>query len=525
MLDAIDGNVARLSHDARAVLLYSAFLGRHVNVGRLLRLTSRGPIELTLALEELVRSGLLPDTGSEVPQPHRLVADRISHAISKPARLAATRCVAELLTEDAGEAGTALAWDAAHLWLTIGDAEKASRLIESCATQATRLGRAREGALLFRDAGRVGGPGDKIRLLIRAARIAAQSNELDLVLDLSTELRASGETALPPDLVIAELHARLCWGHDHSALKELRLLVSSAPTEEQRRRAAFELLRVADAQHDSALSQVAFGELAPWLESPDCDPASRLRILLSYHASFGSEAIAQDLACEALVLSESMPPYLGAQMKRLAGIALFRAGAIEGAISAWTAAFHAAELSRSVRSQFETAVIIAATMADIGDVTRAEHWERAARNLITQLPDLGNTLVWLMHQCDIAVCRNDVDTLLDCRSRFTSRASGPVSRTAGRWLRALDAHIDLLRSHGDLDERTIGSLLREHRTGEETGDASDFEMSAILRIYLQRGEIPEAQAALRRYLGEVRARRTPLWSSLRQIVNRISEMA
>lgn len=524
LIALLQAQLRELSNEARSVLLMACLLGRHATPRRLYSVmgdqSGRGLIGATGELGDL---GLLRLQSDGTVFPHPVVATAVIQETADITLNFARRRVAELLEADAASAGPSLAWDAAQHWADAGEPGRASVLVESCARQAIRLERANEGARLLRRAAELSEEPRRKQLLTEAARWAAFAGEHDLLLDLTDLLRRTGWVPQHDEVELAEILVRAAWRNqipESDRLLQCRL--APAASEAHRRSAALTLLRVADLQRDVELAAEAMEVLFPVLNEPS-DRHFQLTAALTYHATFGDAARGLAFAEQALALAGELTPIAAAEIQRLAGVAMLRAGDAQSAMRAWTESFESARSCDSTRMQFETAILLLTTATDLGRDEEAAFWQRSAEVLIAIRPELADAIPWLAHRSDRALAQHDVAELTACLRGAATFDTVHANRRFTRWYRALQLSIDALSGRITDAPAAAREILSMQSEGLEMGDVGDFEIATIVVIYQRAGLIAEARLIVDEYLANFRRARSPLWSSLREALRAISQ--
>jgi DNA-binding SARP family transcriptional activator len=135
----IAGQLARLTEQAREVLLWAAAIGRAFTPDDLARAARLDTAELVMALGELERRGIVRPVSEEAyDYTHDLVRQTAYRTVSQPRRKLLHGHIARAL-DDASSRDTALAADLAYHAALAGDHEKAARACAVAGERALRL--------------------------------------------------------------------------------------------------------------------------------------------------------------------------------------------------------------------------------------------------------------------------------------------------------------------------------------------------------------------------------------------------
>ena len=135
----IAGQLARLTEQAREVLLWAAAHGRAFTPDDLARAARLDPAELLMALGELERRGLVRPVGDDAYDfTHDLVRQTAYRTVSQPRRKLLHRHIARAL-DAASKSDTALAADLAYHAALADDDEAAARACAVAGERALRL--------------------------------------------------------------------------------------------------------------------------------------------------------------------------------------------------------------------------------------------------------------------------------------------------------------------------------------------------------------------------------------------------
>ena len=409
----LDQQVAALGEDAATALRMCVVLGRHSSYERLSMSLELPHVRLQVAVHELERKYLIvPDDGRVQPS-HWLVAEAAERSSSPIALSLMHRRVASLLevTVDDRDASSQL-WDCAEHWILAGNDGRAAQVIRECANRAMRIGRPREAAELLLRAGTMVGERHRSGLLSEGVRLADSANESDAVLRGFQLARQFGAKIDFESVELAELIAAQFEWSEPAHLKD-RLVAWLTPDRkpEYRLRAALSALIMADQRGDRDLATTALANLKDL--SGELDESNRLiflECLLIYHSSFGDIDDSRPIALTILALAKSLDSLCAADARRKAGVALWRLGESETALSAFEEAYADAASSGLSRLQMSIAAALATVYADHGDSQRLHRWLAEAERLATASPILRESTIYATMQADIACALGDAKT-------------------------------------------------------------------------------------------------------------------
>jgi DNA-binding SARP family transcriptional activator len=525
----IGKRLERLGHQTFAVLQIATILGKNCSVERLASAAGLPHATFLAVLAELNATGMLERGGasSDITL-HALIGDAVLQRASAAALAASHAHIAALLEAETEHApDTALLWDAAEHWLGAQRHERAADAFRRCAKQLLTMGRPRDAAeLLCRAAERIGTGFDR-ELALEGAHIAAEAREHDIVLQATELLRRFGWTPGHDALELAELVARVVWLNDDAAAHaRLVSCINQPEMPEHRREAAHEMLRSAAHNLDKSAADLAYSVLTESVKREDSrEEASELATSLFYHVPFGDLDFVESRIPAFLSCAGGLPLRQASEIRRRAAVMYWFTGHPDEALAGWMSEFEDVKQLGLIRAQFDTALMLATTNADLGNVAAAEAWLLVATEFADAVPALRGTIEFLAHRMDAAAARQDFEELAACGQACSQLSDQITNRLCRRLIAALRTLTDVLAGKQYCVDEVVSRMTAHHGVNTEIANASDFEVATAIRACLKAGDIATARRVRDRYLNECRRVRSPVWSSLRECLTELVQLA
>ena len=385
--------ISALPPIALRVLQVVSTMGRIATMSRLEAATECKRFELLDAVSALERAELIEyDAGIILPR-HELVSAAAMGSLSTASIKLIHRCVARLLTRELESAPTpSILWDCVTHWLLADDNTHVARLASECASHLLAIGLPVEAASLFERASLLPlRSHDRHEMLIglanalRLAGLWARAAEvLARVLVSRQQLLPFASSHCPEELEILQAELRIS-GTTEEMLGRALTCVFDAAAEPVHRAAACSLaLRFADHLCDGETARRIFN-VSQSLRSRVPAPASDCLLgALVYHSSYGDLEQATKVAHSLVELERNAgTPAALARALRNSWIPLIRIGDFESAAAVCQEAIGISERFQYPGMALCSAIDLAVTHAEVGDIPGADRWCNAARRWST----------------------------------------------------------------------------------------------------------------------------------------------
>jgi DNA-binding SARP family transcriptional activator len=519
--ELLDQEIAALTRDGATTLRMCVLLGRHSLVDRLALALELPQIRLQIAINELERHHLVTLANGNLQPTHWLVAEAAERSATPIAATLMHRRVATVLEEavDDSELASRL-WDCAEHWILAGDDSRAAQVVRQCAAGANRIGRPREASeLLLRAAGILSGK-RRSELLSEAIELADAVSEADVVVRGFQFAKQHGVRVAFEGADLAEIVAMQFEWNDADHLRDKLLdWVSGDRPVRHRLRAGLAALVLADHRADARSAADVFRAVSA-VHVPNEQRDAFLMCLLVYHSTFGDLEECRRIVDQLLLLADLSEPTKSADLRRKAGLALWRLGDAERAVLVLEAAYADAAICALRRLQFNVAIGLVGTHAALGNADGKRRWLDEVEHLALDTPTLRASPLYAAMRADVACSqqrpRDAQEWLENALSVLSKNAAGRM----GRWRSVFNIRVCHLRGDIPDTDSAIECLTAHHRLGLEVGEVSDAEIALSVELLVDANRVREAHDLASRYLREFRRARHPLDPWLRSAVGR-----
>jgi tetratricopeptide (TPR) repeat protein len=491
-----------VSPSAVVTLQLIALLGRHATIRRIERASELNRIDLLSALGELERARLVLLRDGLAQPGHGLVAEQVVARMQPIERRLAHQCIAIALERDRdNDCDGTVIWDCAEHWLAAGDVERSCAAARRCAQHALKLGRPQAAAeMLLRAAEqRELDAAERLELGRQAVMLGDLSGNHCHVFRALHLLRSHESDHVHDDIELAEVRAQFRSTADTGdlCLRLLECVRATSASADHRLAAAISLMKISDSTANDQLGR----EISTLLEEAALTDASRV-LSLEYELIC---ACAREDMCAATQIatawvdsSRSLAPSVLAVTLRNAGVAAFRAGALETALKWTVESYQISTQTGSIFHQLYDSLLMAEILHELKRDDEARDWDQVADRLVGEFPSIADHPTYVWQRLTRLVQAGDgprSSQMLAAAEAIGLFAASPVRE---RWLRVFTTRISLLR--GIVCGPTAAKLLAceaiEHRTHSAL---QDLEISTCCRALVALGRQADAQAEFRRY--------------------------
>jgi hypothetical protein len=526
----LEHRVSLLSADARGVLEVCCVLGKHSTIERIESCVQVSRIVLLRSLNELDTSGMIDCDGSRVLSRHDLLTSVVETTISDAVRGMLHRYAAAQLEREADKThSVSLIWEAAEHWLSAADEPRAILLLRRCGNYLMDVGMPDEAARILERAETLAiAPSEKYAIAgerIRSLMRADKSKEAAKVIESTMLLRNSIFPKPSPldDISLMSLQARWDNSDRISELVDdcLTALSSTLASADQRIAAAGWLLTIADNLCDPILARRVHQDVSDQLRSPSVTAESRLWFEMVYHASFGQQARARDLARELIShATRACPPIVAVKYLRNAAHVLRCNSTPEEGLAAAKDAYQVAMRINAPKSRAACAGMIASIYMQMGDNTAAREW---MTHLDAAYDPSSSTVLdvnWWSYRAELSI---RIDDATSAQIALARCVKGLMREQAARSLvRACALEAQLLCTKGEhISESLLASFL-QHFAVTKLSSLQDYTVESLLRALAAVDRRDEAMRLANEYVSEFRRDISPLSVPLARIMHSIN---
>ncbi len=255
--------------------------------------------------------------------------------------------------------------------------------------------------------------------------------------------------------------------------------------------------------------------------SSETRDARVLTLKLIYHVGFGEIGRVRAIIDTLLRLAGESDDVTAASLERKCAVALWRIGNAREATRVLEGVYRKAEKAGLEKLRLAAASMLASTLTTLGDAASVG-WEQIVISIGAEDPRWRSEPSYFALLGERAICRGDTESL-EMNVSFGLLNEGAAHGLGiGRWIRVAQMRLRQLRGD-DPSPSELQSLVLGHKIDREYGETSDLEALTLAEGLRRRGEPHEAIGVIRRYLGQYRRGRSPLFPPLAELVKRLKD--
>jgi DNA-binding SARP family transcriptional activator len=527
----LENRVSLLSADARGVLEVCCILGKHSTMERIESCIQVSRVLLLRSLDELDTSGMIDFDGTRVLSKHDLLTSVVVTHMSRVVKGMLHRYAAAQLEQEADSThSVSLIWEATEHWLAATDAPRAILLLRRCGNYLMDVGMPDEAARVLERAETLAiAPAEiysiaaeRVRALMRADR----SRDAARIIEKALLLRCSIFPKPSPldEISLMSLQAR--WDNSER-IPELvddciRALSSTSASAEQRISAAGWLLTVADNLCDAALARRLHEDISPQLRWPRVAIDTRLWFEMVYHASFGQQSIARDLARELIEhASSECSPMMAVKYLRNAAHVLRCNSTAQEALGAATDAFELTSRINAPRARATCAGMLGSLYMQIGDNVAANDWLTRGDAIFNPADRTILDSNWWSYRAELAIRLNDAKSAEIAVVRCVEGGAGKQSARGLVRARALEAQLLCIKGQ-PIPATLLESFLRCFDL-TKLSSLQDYSVESLLRALEAADRREDAIQLADAYVSAFRRDVSPLSVPLSKAIHSLKE--
>jgi hypothetical protein len=402
-------------------------------------------------------------------------------------------------------------WEIAEHWVAAAENSRALEAFQTCAQHAIKIGRPREAAIALSRALRFS-PNDEVRASLGREMLLAASacGEFALAKEGMAAWREFSKELVHDAAELAELRTRALLAVDVEATFE-RLLACAAFVDASRPHrfaAGANAVKIVHYEGRSSLAERARGLLTHLCIDTD-DDHHALEFSIIYHCTLGDLDSARENALRLCAISQGWSQTDAAVIQQNVAFALWVAGAADEAILGLEECYRNAEQAGLVRLRLHAALTLVFFNLDVDDAsaTNTRLWLRRAQKDAAQWPDQSFGIHFALAETQLALFDGDAVQAKRELQRFCAFA--PRYRTDTRWMEVMTYRVQQLSGDASLPGLDLDPLVIE-ATSLPRKEIADTEIAVAADALLARGDVAAGTDLVKRYLGGMRCRRSPL---------------
>jgi len=504
-----------LSPVALLLLRCAAVLGKHATNTRLRAASGAQRHEYLLAIQDLVRRGLIAGEGDAVRVAHDLISAAVLEDCADPIRSAIGEGVAAVLEEEGmRHRREDLLWAAAEAWQFAANLDRATQTFERYADLVEEIGQPRlayaaleRAQMTSRTCSR-----ELIERTIRLAQVATDpQGVLRNVARLREMLRRDG-LAIPKrhPAHLAEMAAvRMTEAESRHLRPTLREWVLDASQPAHLRIDALRGYLVIAATYLASDDAIDFMRTATAALGNAATGSQWLYIQMLYHVTFGNVDHARIYAEELLQSVDKMDVHTISYVHRNAALAYLESGAATQAVELLHEGLRVNERLASPLGRVENYCGLVDTHLSIGELSKARDAHDSVERMIRtgEAPCIGFVL---LNGVFLSLCERNASSARRYLDQLRVHSHLPQ---ATRSILALDVLVGALENTLRPELVDLDALEQMHVTGVGSY-GHDILVAGLVQAYWICDMRDRAIVTLREYLNASRRTRYPIWPSL-----------